>query len=81
MGENKEIIKKLIKQGYHFAVDINETAKFKVSDQAMFELVDYLFISSKNPNKESVLLFINKEMHEKIVYDEISTKIGSYMRW
>ena len=46
----------------------------------MFELVDNLFIDSKNPNKESVLLFINKEMHKKIVYDEISTKIGSYMR-
>ena len=80
MSENKEMIKKLIKQGYHFGIDINEASKFKVSDQAMFELVDYLFISSKNPNKESVLLFINKDIHNKIVYDEMSTKIGSYMR-
>lgn len=80
MGENKDIIKKLVKQGYHFAVDINEASKFKVSDHTMFELVDYLFISSKNPNKESVLLFISKDIHHKIIYDEISTKIGSYMR-
>ena len=80
MGENKDIIKKLIKQGYHFGVDINDASKFKVSDQTMFELVDYLFISSKNPNKESVLLFIKKELHTKIVYDEMSSKIGSYMR-
>lgn len=80
MAENKEVIKKLIKQGYHFGVDINDALKFKVSDQAMFELVDYLFISSKNPNKESVLLFVKKELHNKIVYDEMSSKIGSYMR-
>ena len=78
--ENKEIIKRLIKQGYHFAVDINDTVKFKVSDQEMFEIVDYLFLSNKNPNKESMLLFIKKMMHDKIIYDEISTKIGSYMR-
>lgn len=78
--ENKDIIKKLIKQGYHFAIDINDTVKFKVSDQEIFEMVDYLFLSNKNPNKESMLLFIKKMMHEKIIYDEISTKIGSYMR-
>ena len=29
MAENKEIIKKLIKKGYHFAVDINDTVRFK----------------------------------------------------
>ena len=80
LTENKDIIKKLVKAGYHFAVDINETAKFKVSDQEMFEIIDYLFISSKNPNKKSAMLFINSTMHDKIILDEISTKIGNYMR-
>lgn len=77
LSDNKDIIKKLIKQGYHFAININDTAKFKVSDQAMFELVDNLFISNKNPFKESVLLFLNKDMHNKIIYDDISNKIGN----
>ena len=80
MAENKDIIKKLIQKGYHFAVDINETAKFKVSDQEMFEIVDYLFLSNKNPNKESTMLFINRTIHDKIIFDDISNKIGSYTR-
>jgi len=80
MGENKEVIKKFIKKGYHFAIDINNTAKFKVSDQEMFEIVDYLFLSNKNPNKESTMLFIYKTLHEKIIFDDISNKIGNYMR-
>jgi hypothetical protein len=66
--------------GYHFAIDINDTAKFKVSDHEMFEVVDYLFLSSKNPNKESTMLFINKKLHEKIIFDDISNKVGNYMR-
>lgn len=80
VGENKEIIKKFIKQGYHFAIDINDTAKFKVSDQEMFEVVDYMFLSNKNPNKESVMLFINKTLHNKIIFDDIKDKVGNYMR-
>lgn len=77
LSSNKDIIKRLIKQGYHFAININDAAKFKVSDQAMFEMVDSLFISNKNPFKESVLLFLNKDMHNKIIYDDISNKIGN----
>lgn len=77
LSDNKDIIKKLIKQGYHFAININDTAKFKVSDQVMFEMADNLFISNKNPFKESVLLFLNKDMHNKIIYDDISNKIGN----
>lgn len=80
MGGNKDIIKKLIKKGYHFAIDINDTAKFKVSDQEMFEMVDYLFLSDKNPNKESTMLFINKTLHKKIIFDDIANKIESYTR-
>ena len=80
LAENKEIIKKLIKKGYHFAVDINDTARFKVSDQEMFEVVDYLFLAKNNANKESTMLFINKTLHEKILFDDISNKVGNYMR-
>lgn len=80
LAGNKETIKKLIKKGYHFAIDINDTAKFKVSDHEMFEVVDYLFLSKNNPNKESIMLFINKTLHEKVIFDDISNKLGNYMR-
>ena len=80
LSGSKNVIKKLIKLGYHFAVDINGVTKFKISDQEYFELMDHLFISSKNPNKSSMLIFINSSMHNKVIYDDISNKVGNYMR-
>lgn len=73
---NKSIIKKLIKEGYHFAMDLNKVTKFRVSDQSYMEIVDYMFLSKDNINKNSILLFIPKDLQNKILYDDIMMKIG-----
>ncbi len=75
LSSHKGTIKKLIKSGYRFAVDLNNSTKFKVGDQSMLELMDYLFLSNKNPNKDSIMLFVPKELHVRMINEDIMSKL------
>ena len=57
-------------------MDLNKVTKFRVSDQSYMEIVDYMFLSKDNINKNSILLFIPKDLQNKILYDDIMMKIG-----
>ena len=81
LSKNKKIIKSLIKDGYRFAVDL-KTSAVKSKDQGIVEAMEYIFIDKRVKGKmfESidVLSSIKEELHNKIAYDDIASKIGSY---
>lgn len=81
LSKNKKIIKSLIKDGYRFAVDL-QTSAVKAKDQGIVEAMEYIFIDKRVKGKmfESidVLSSIKEELHNKIAYDDIASKIGSY---
>lgn len=81
LSKNKKVIKQLIKDGYRFAVDL-KTSAVKSKDQGIVEAMEYIFIDKRVKGKmfESidVLSSIKEELHNKIAYDDIASKIGSY---
>lgn len=81
LSKNKKVIKSLIKDGYRFAVDL-QTSAVKAKDQGIVEAMEYIFIDKRVKGKmfESidVLSSIKEELHNKIAYDDIASKIGSY---
>ena len=81
LSKNKKIIKSLIKDGYRFSVDL-KTSAVKVKDQGIVEAMEYIFVDKRVKGKmfESidVLSSIKEELHNKIAYDDIASKIGSY---
>ena len=81
LSKNKKIIKSLIKDGYRFAVDL-KTSAVKSKDQGIVEAMEYIFVDKRVKGKmfESidVLSSIKEELHNKIAYDDIASKIGSY---
>lgn len=81
LSKNKKVIKSLIKDGYRFAVDL-KTSAVKVKDQGIVEAMEYIFVDKRVKGKmfESidVLSSIKEELHNKIAYDDIASKIGSY---
>ena len=81
LSKNKKVIKSLIKDGYRFAVDL-QTSAVKSKDQGIVEAMEYIFVDKRVKGKmfESidVLSSIKEELHNKIAYDDIASKIGSY---
>ena len=81
LSKNKKIIKTLIKDGYKFAVDL-KASKVNTKDQGVIEAMEYIFIDKRVKGKmfESidVLSSIKEELHNKIAYDDIASKVGSY---
>ena len=81
LSKNKKIIKSLIKDGYRFSVDL-KTSAVKSKDQGIVEAMEYIFVDKRVKGKmfESidVLSSIKDELHNKIAYDDIASKIGSY---
>ena len=37
--------------------------------------MDYLFLSNKNPNKDSIMLFVPKELHVRMINEDIMSKL------
>ena len=76
---NKKIIKKYVKDGYHFAVNL-ENNEVKGKDQGCIELMDFIFVDKQV--KKSVLSSIDvlasipEELHKKVIYDDIASKVG-----
>ena len=81
LSRNKKVIKTLIKDGYKFAVDL-KASKVNTKDQGVIEAMEYIFIDKRVKGKmfESidVLSSIKEELHNKIAYDDIASKVGSY---
>ena len=81
LSKNKKVIKSLPKDRDRLGVDL-KTSAVKAKDQGIVEAMEYIFVDKRVKGKmfESidVLSSIKEELHNKIAYDDIASKIGSY---
>ncbi len=77
LATHKKLIRSLIKEGYHFAVDVGEASMIKPKDQGCVELMEYIFIAKKNKEKKNIVASISKDAGSKILYDDIKSKVAS----
>ena len=78
LSDNKKVVKQLIKQGYKFSVDMNDVELLKKSDIQDLYILDYIFISRKKIAKTNIIDVLPEEVKPKILYEEISSKIGNF---
>lgn len=71
---HKKLIRSLIKEGYHFAVDLGDASQIKAKDQGCIELMEYIFVDRKN--KKTIVASLSKESQSKVLLDDIKTKVG-----
>ncbi len=76
---NRKIIKKYVKEGYHFAISL-ENNEVKPKDQGYIELMDYIFLDKTLKrsvlNSIDVLSSIPEDLHVRVIYDDIASKVG-----
>lgn len=76
---NRKIIKKYVKEGYHFAISL-ENNEVKPKDQGYIELMDYIFLDKTLKrsvlNSIDVLSSIPEDLHARVIYDDIASKVG-----
>ena len=78
LSNNKKIIKNIIKRGFNFSVDMNDVELLKKSDIKELYVLDYIFISRKKVAKTNIIEVLPEDLKPKIMYEEISSKIGNF---
>ena len=78
LNKNKKVIKSLIKQGYHFSVDVNQVEKMTKTEEANLHIMDYIFMTKNKATKSNIIELIPTEVKSKITYDDITSKIGTF---
>lgn len=78
LSDNKKVIKQLIKKGFNFSVDMNDVELLKKSDIKELYVLDHIFISRKKAGKTNIVDVLPEEVKPKILYEEISSKIGNF---
>ena len=78
LNKNKKVIKSLIKNGYHFSVDMTNVDKMKKSEEANLHIVEYIFMTKNKATKTNILELIPEEVKSKVTYEDIASKVGSF---
>jgi len=76
VNNNKKFIKKMIKDGYHFAIDVSLLTSIKKKDETSIYLADRIFASNSNKELKDILNKYPEELTDKITYTDIFSKIG-----
>ena len=77
-NKNKKVIKALIKEGYHFSTNLETTETIKKTEESNLHLVDYIFLTKTKATKTNILESIPQDIKSKIIYDDISSKVGNF---
>ena len=77
-NKNKKIIKALIKEGYNFSTNLENVEVIKKTEEANLHLVDYIFLTKNKATKTNILESIPQDIKSKIIYDDISSKVGNF---
>ena len=78
LSDNKKVVKQLIKQGFNFSLDMNDVELLKKSDIKELYVLEHIFISRKKVAKTNIIDVLPEEVKPKILYEEISNKIGNF---
>ncbi|MDD4035909.1 MAG: signal peptidase I [Bacilli bacterium] len=73
---NKQIIKKIRKMGYKFALVFSKETVIKEKDRSNLYIVNYIFVNKKDDNMTRILSFIPDELLDNVIYEDIIEKVG-----
>ena len=74
----KTLIKKLKKDGYQFAIGIDENFKIEDASYTTMNLADYIFVDKNIPNIVKTLSSLPEDVTDKFIYEDIIDKIGDF---
>ena len=72
------LIKKKIKAGYKFAVVISDELEINKKDYKTLLSATYIFVDKRVDNAVEMLNDLTVDLMEKVVYENILTKVGSF---
>ena len=75
VNDNKKLIRKLIKDNYHFAIDMSSLKNIRKKDETSLYLVDVLVASNSNNVIKELLGNYPKEITEKVLYTDVLSKL------
>lgn len=75
-NDNKKILRKLIKDNYHFAIDMSSLKNIRKKDEASLYMVDVLVASNNNNAVKELLTNYPTEITEKVLYTDVLSKVG-----
>ena len=70
INENKKLVKKLIKEGYHFATDVNGKDSIYKKDDVSLYLVEDIFVSKNDENYKELYSDDNFVIYERLNVNE-----------
>ena len=76
VNNNKKVVKKFIKNGYHIAINMCDSKNIRKKDEASLYLADKLFISKGNKTIEDDLNKYPSELTDRVIYTDVLEKIG-----
>lgn len=74
-NDNKKLLRKLIKDNYHFAIDMSSLKNIRKKDEASLYMVDVLVASNSNNAIKELLTNYPKELTEKVLYTDALSKV------
>lgn len=78
LAKYKTLIKKLRKEGYQFAIGIDEDFVVDSTNKGAMSLTDYIFVDKNIPNIVKTLSLLPEDVTDKIIYEDIIEKIGDF---
>jgi len=78
MLKNKKIIIKAKKEGYKFALVIDDKTTLNEDNRRNIYIADYIFINKKVIDTDKIMPFINEDLFNGIIYEDILYKVGDY---
>ena len=76
--KNKKFVREQIKQGYQFAVIIDNDRLIRNEERKTLGIMSYIIIDREKVDTKKLLSLIPNDALEKVVYEDISTKISDY---
>lgn len=74
----KTLVKKLKKEGYNFAIAINRETKLEEKYYNIMNVAEYIFVDKSIPNIVKTLSNLPEDLIDKLVYEDITQKIGDF---
>jgi signal peptidase len=75
-NDNKKMLRKLIQDNYHFAIDMSNLKNIRKKDESSLYMVDVLVASNSNNAVKEILGNYPKELTEKVLYTDVLSKVG-----
>ena len=74
--ENIKVIKEIKKRGYKVATVLENQDQLKAKFKRNLNVVNFIFVEKENIKLKDSKAFLAKDLHDKIIFDEVMQKTG-----